>query len=287
MKKRFLLVAVVSALVAALALVGCSSSNSSNQSSNQGSSNSNAAATEEVTLVTPGTITILTDVPYPPYEYYDSEGKVVGLDIDIMRAVADKLGYTVEVKPMDFDGIIAALVAGGQGDMGAAAITVTPERAESVDFTTAYFVDDQAFAVMDNSNITEENAREELSQPGVTIAVQAGTSSEAYAKENYPQATIMPYKQVSDAFAAMQAGQADVVCCNLGVVQNMLSGAYSDARVVLEVATGEEYAFAVSKDNPELTKKVNEALAELQKDGTLDQIIANYQSKAYDEEGEI
>lgn len=280
MKKKFLLVALLGVLVAAVALVGCSSQQKSDDSSKQ-------STEAEVTLVTPGTITILTDVPYPPYEYRDSEGNVVGIDIDIMRAVAEKLGYDVEIKPMDFDGILAAIVAGGQGDVGAAAITVDPDRAETVDFTTVYFLDNQGFAVMDDSPITEANAQDELNQPGIVIAVQSGTSSEEYVRENYPDAEINPCKQVSDAFAAMQAGRADVVCCNLGVVENMISGAYSDTRIVLEVATGEEYAFAVSKDNPELTKKINAALAELISDGTIDKIIEKYQNKAYDDEGEI
>lgn len=271
--KKYLLIGAVAVMVAALALVGCSAEQKKEDQPQQQQSTE-----PEITLVTPGTLTIVSDVPYAPYEFYDAEGNVIGLDIDIMQAVADKLGYTLDVKVMDFDGIIPAIVSGGQGDVGAAAFSVSPERAEEIDFTSTYFIDNQSIAVMDNSPITEANAQEQLNQAGITIAVQMGTTSEEYIKENYPNATVQAYKNCADAFAAMQSGQADAVCANQGVINQMLNGVYSDARVVLEVATGEEYAFVVSQDNPELTKAINGALAELVSDGTIDQIINKYMS---------
>ena len=102
---------------------------------------------------------------------------------------------------------------------------------------------------MKDGAITKDNAKEELNKAGVIIAVQSGTTGETYCRENFPNATIQPYGNSTDSFAAMQAGQATAVCTNAAVVKKMLSEAYSDAQVVIEVATGEEYAVAVNKDN--------------------------------------
>ena len=106
--------------------------------------------------------------------------------------------------------------------------------------------------------------------------MQSGTTGETYCRENFPNATIQPYGNSTDSFAAMQAGQATAVCTNAAVVKKMLSEAYSDAQVVLEVAAGEEYAVAVNKDNPELTKAINEAIKKLQDDGTVEKLAAKW-----------
>ena len=174
------------------------------------------------------------------------------------------------------DGTLTGLAAGGKFDVVLAGMTVEPEREELADFTDTYYVDDQAVAVMKDGAITKDNAKEELNKAGVIIAVQSGTTGETYCRENFPNATIQPYGNSTDSFAAMQAGQATAVCTNGAVVKKMLSEAYSDAQVVLEVATGEEYAVAVNKDNPELTKAINEAIKKLQDDGTVEKLAAKW-----------
>ena len=127
----------------------------------------------------------------------------------------------------------------------------------------------------DNTEITEDNAAEALNNEAVTIAVQSGSTGADFAAENFPNAEQLPFPNFTDAFAAVQAGQADAVCGNKAVVDQMLAGAYSDEHTVLTSATGEEYAIAVSQDNPDLVDAMNEAIAALTEDGTLDEIIAN------------
>ena len=82
------------------------------------------------------TIKVATNVAFPPYEYYEDE-KAVGIDVDIMQAICDKLGYEMELSDMEFGSIITA-VASGKIDVGFGAITITEERAKSVHFTTSY-----------------------------------------------------------------------------------------------------------------------------------------------------
>ena len=283
MKKKYLAVAVVAVMVATLALFGCSSggqsssssSSSSSSASSSSSSSSASSASDTVKLITDGTLTIATSPDYPPFENLEN-GEYVGLDIAIAEAVAKELNLKPEFKSLQFDAIIPAIAAGGQADMGISGFSVDPDRAKEIDFSSSYYIDDQAVAVMNDSPITTENADAELSKDGVIIAVQSGTTGEAYVQENYPKATVQAYGNSTDAFAAMQSGQANAVCTNKAVVDKMLADAYKDAKVVKTIATGEEYAIVISKDNKALTAAVDAALAKIASDGTLDTLIKQY-----------
>lgn len=264
------------ALACVLGLAGCNGGNASGTDAASGSSAGSAAASAsgDVTTMTSGTLTFATSPDYPPFENLEN-GEYVGLDMDLGRAVAEELGLECEYTNIDFDGIIPAIVAGGQADAGLSGISITPEREEQVDFSDPYYVDNQAVAVMSsNADITEDNATDALNQEGVKIAVQSGSTGEAFAAENFPNAELVSFPNFTDAFAAVNSGQAVAVCGNSAVVQQMLSGAYTDLHTVYTSATGEEYAIAVSKDNPELLAAINEAIATLQEDGTLDELIA-------------
>lgn len=274
-KKIGILVAA-GVLAAALGLFGCSSSSSSSSSAQSAASSSSATTTSAgYTLQKAGTLTIATSPDFPPFENLEN-GQYVGLDIEIGKAVAEKLGLTSEFKTLQFDAILPAIAAGGQADCGISGFTVDPEREKTVDFSDSYYIDDQAIAVMKDSSFTSEGIDSQLNNANVTIAVQSGTSGEEYVQENYPNAKCQAYGNSTDAFAAMQAGQANAVCTNKAVVQNMLADAYSDAQIVKNVATGEEYAIAVSKDNPQLTAAIDQALKELKDDGTIDSLINEY-----------
>jgi len=284
---KYLVLALLGVMVAALALVGCSSGSSSKSASASASSASasasassasasaSSAAAGDIKLIANGKLTIATSPDYPPFENLEN-GQYVGLDIEIAKAVAKELGLEPEFKTLQFDAIIPAIAAGGQADIGISGFSVDPERAKEIDFTKSYYIDDQAVAVMKDSPITDANADAELNKEGVIIAVQSGTTGEAYVQENYPKATAQAYGNSTDAFAAMQSGQANAVCTNKAVVEAMLADAYKDAKVVKSIATGEEYAIVVSKDNAALTAAINEALAKLTSDGTIDKLVNQY-----------
>ncbi len=214
-RKQF--VGMGGALAATLGLAACGGSPAATGSDAAAGS---AEASGELTTVAEGKLTFAVSPDYPPFE----------------------LGLECEYTNLDFDGIIPAIVAGGQADAGLSGISITPEREEQVDFSEPYYIDNQAVAVMgDNADNTEDDAT----------------------------------ALFTDCFAAVQAGRADAVCGNSAVVNQMLAGAYSDAKVVYTSATGEEYAIAVSKDNPELLAAINDAITKLQDDGSIDEMIAN------------
>lgn len=273
--KKLAAVAACGVLAASMAMFGCSSGASSSSSANSSSSAADTIeATADYTLLNDGQLSVISSPDFPPFENMDTEsGEAVGFEIDLFKAVAEDMGLEFNLVSMQFDAIIPAIAAGGQGDVAATGLSVDPDRAKEIDFTDTYYIDDQAVAVMNDSAITEETAEADLNQEGVIIAVQTGTTGEAYVQENFPNATVQGYGNSTDCFAAMQSGQADAVCTNLAVVNRMLDTSYTDAQVVLEVATGEEYAAAVSKDNPELTAAINASLKNLKDNGTIDALI--------------
>lgn len=264
--------ATLALTVGCLAVAGCGET-ATNDAADDAATDATAEEAS-YTLVTDGVLTVGTSPDYPPFENL-VDGEMVGYDIALGEAVAEYLGLGFETVSIQFDGIIPAIEAGGQCDVGISGISVDPKRAEQVDFTDSYYIDDQAVAVTKDSGITSDNVDTKLNDASMVIAVQSGTTGEDFAKENFPNATIKGYGNSTDAFAAMQAGKANAVITNKVVVESMLE-AYADAEVVKTVATGEEYAIAVSKDNPGLTTAINEAIAALTADGTIDELAAEY-----------
>lgn len=141
-------------------------------------------------------------------------------------------------------------------------------------------MDDQAIVTLkDNTAITGDNYADELNKEGVKIAVQSGSTAESFAKENFPNAELVPFKNATDCFSALQASKADALVTNRSVASQLTASSFDNCQTIKQVSTGEEYAIAVNKDNPELTKKINEALKELAEDGTVDALMEQYNIK--------
>ncbi len=271
-RREFVLGGTAMAAMAALAGCGGSGSSSSAASTAAASGSSDGS----YTLVTEGKLTVATSPDFPPFENLEND-EYVGLDMDLARALAEKLGLEVEFKNLQFDAIIPAIAAGAQADLGMSGITIEPDRAEQVDFSDSYYIDDLAVVAMkDNADVTADTYADALNQDGVVIATQSGTTGESYAQENFPNASTQSYGTATDCFAAMQAGQAVAVVTNKAVGAKMVQESYTDAQVVKEIATGEEYGIAVNKDNTGLLDAVNSALDELTQDGSLDDIVNKY-----------
>lgn len=277
MKMKYLgTMAACAAMVGALALTGCGGTNGSVGSS-QGSSSSGSS--DDYSLISDGKLVVGTSADYEPFEYME-DGEFKGFDVELAAAIADKLGLEVQYESVDFDSILPGISSGTKYDVGVASITVTPAREKEVDFTDSYYMDDQAIVTMaDDTSITADNYEDVLNDSATKIAVQSGSTAESFAKENFPNATIVPFKNATDCFAAVQSDQADAVVTNRSMAAQMVAGAYTNEHVIKQISTGEEYAIAVSKDNPGLTKKINEALKELTDDGTIDELMTKYNIK--------
>ena len=216
------------------------------------------------------TLVVATHATFPPYEYYE-DGQPVGIDLDIMQAVCDHLGYKMEVVDMEFGSIIPA-VASGKADVGAAAITVTEERAESVHFTTSYATGIQAVIVQEGSPIT---TLEDLRGEDVVIGVQQDTTGDLYATDDFGEEHIARFNKGADAVQALVTGKCQAVIIDDGPAAAYI--ALNEGLALLPTAyTEEDYAFEISYDNEELYQAVNGALEELLANGTIQQIIDQY-----------
>lgn len=273
-RRNFL--SVAGAAAGTLALTACGGEQTADEPTADDAADEPAA--DDLGLVTEGKLTVAVSPDFPPFENLDGD-EYVGLDIDLMKAVAEQMGLEVEFKNLQFDAIVPAIAAGGQADVGCSGITINDERLEQVDFSDSYYIDDQCVVAMtDNKDVTADTYEDALNQEGVVIAVQSGTTGETYAQENFPAAKVVPYGNATDCFAAMQAGTDNTVAVvtNLAVGQKMIAEAYTDAQIVGKSATGEEYGVAVSKENPALLAAVNDALAALDEDGTVDELVTTW-----------
>ena len=268
-------IAAAGAFAGIVALAGCGGTGSTGGNKAASSAAASAAATGDLKLVSAGKLTVGMSPDFPPFENMEN-GEYVGLDVELAKDIAEKLGLEVEYKNLQFDAIIPAVAAGGQVDLGISGITVDPERQKQVDFSETYYVDDQCIVTMKSNTTVTADDQSALNAAEMTIAVQSGTTGETYAQENFPNAKTQPYGNATDCFAAMQAGQANAVITNKAVGNQMVAEAYKDAQVVKEIATGEEYAAAVSKDNAALLAAVNDAIKGLESDGTLDALYKKY-----------
>lgn len=279
-RRQFLGLASGFAAIAGLGLVGCGGSSTSGTSSAGSSAGSAASSSKDgYTLVKDGTLTVGTAAEYEPFEYME-DGQYKGFDLDLIQDIAKKLGLTVEFANVDFDTIVPGVSSGAKYDVGIGAITVTPERKKEVDFTDSYYMDDQAIVTMkDNADITGDNYKEKLDSADAKIAVQSGSTAEAFAKENFPNAELVPFKNATDCFSALQAGQSVALVTNRSVAAQLVATSFDNEQVVKLISTGEEYAIAVNKDNSGLKDAINKALKELTDDGTVDSLMGQYNIK--------
>ena len=134
--KKWGVLAVSAAMVAALGLFGCSGGDAK-PAEDKKAEEPKTEAPAEMTLMKEGTLTILSSPDYPPFENLEN-GEIVGYEVDLFNAIADEMGLKLEIQPLQFDGIIPAIQAGGQGDVGVSGFSVDPERAQQIDFTETF-----------------------------------------------------------------------------------------------------------------------------------------------------
>ncbi len=217
-------------------------------------------------------ITVASDIAYPPFEF-TKNGKPVGFDIDLMREIGKRAGFTPEFKNVTFDGIIPGL-GNNLYDAAISAMTITEEREQKVDFSEPYFNADQSLMVQSGSPI---KSVEDIGDG--TVGVQIGTTGELKAKEFKQQGKITgevrTYDTITDAFAALENGQIDAIINDLPVSLDKANQSNGTLEVVQNIPTGEQYGIAFPKDS-ELVEPVNKALQEIKEDGTYAKIYEEW-----------
>jgi polar amino acid transport system substrate-binding protein len=220
-----------------------------------------------------GKLTIGTSPDFPPFESLNNEGKVEGIEIEIMELICKELGVTLEVKQMDFDSVLPGVQA-GKFDVGVSGISVTPAREKNTLFTIPYCLAAQAIVVTSGSPITCKADLE-----GKTVSVQTGTTAESFCMENGYETK--SFAANADAEAALAAGKVDAWVIDDLTAAEMVAvynAEHADAPLVIlsEAMTTEPYAFAFAFGSEELVAAVNEILNKLVADGTVAAIFEKH-----------
>ena len=224
-------------------------------------------------------VTVASDIAYPPFEF-ERDGEPVGFDIDLMDEIGERAGFTPEYQNVTFDGIIGGL-SNNQYDVVISAMTITPERAERIDFSDPYFNADQSLLVPSDAGIGSVNDLGDA-----TVGVQIGTTGEIKANEFKDQGKIQgdvrTFDTIEDAFAALNNGQIEAIINDLPVSQDEVNSSDGALEIVQVIATGEQYGIAFPKDS-DMRQDVNAALAEIKEDGTYEEIYKKWIGRAPEE----
>lgn len=216
-------------------------------------------------------LVVATDAAFPPFEFVDEDTKeIVGFDIDLMNAIAEKANLDIRFQNVAWDPLLAGM-ADCQYDMAISAITILPERAEQFGFSDPYINAGQIVAVaIDNDSIAGPD-----DLVGATIGAQIGTTG-AMEAEAIADATVKVYDTYELAFLDMMNGQIDAVIADYPTAVAFVNQNADDLKVVGEVFTDENYGIAFCKGNDELISQVNDALAELKAEGFIEDLVVEW-----------
>ena len=217
---------------------------------------------------------IYSDQAFPPFEYLDEEsGEYVGLDMDILAAIAEDQGFEYEVKNEGFDPSMTAVLS-GQADGMIAGMTIKPERQEKFDFSDGYFEDGSILVVAKGSTIASE-----ADLAGKTVAAKTGTVSADYTESIKDQYgfEITYFEDSPSMYQAVVSGSADACFEDFSVIGWAIKNDGTELQTVGEVVNPGYYGFAVKKgENAELIKMFNAGLKNIKESGTYEELLAKY-----------
>ena len=216
------------------------------------------------------TIKMITEATFPPYEFLRGQ-EIVGIDVEICRAVAERLGKEFQAETVDFDSVIPAVIS-GKADLAAAGITITEDRKKNVDFSIPY-VKTGIVVISRKSNPFKDVAQ----LKGKKIGVQGGTTSETYVLEQLKQEPDRS-RSPAEACAALKSGRVDFVIADIDPAKNCVKGE-TDLQLS-DFITSEEYAVAIRKGQPELLAAINATITELKANGKLAKWIEDFTAES-------
>ena len=228
-------------------------------------------ASAELKTCQNGKLIMATNAAFPPYEFIsDEDGEtIVGVDAEIAGLIAEKLGLELQIEDIEFASIVSG-VQQGKFDIGMAGMTVTEERLQNVDFSSTYAQGVQSIIVPEGSDI---KTADDLA--GHKIGVQESTTGHIYCEDDFGEENVTAFSTGANAVEALKKGKVECV-----VIDNNPAKAFVEANeglVLLDTSyTEEDYAICTSKENPELTKAIDEALVELIEDGSVQAVLDKY-----------
>lgn len=269
MKKGLLKLALGAMSILALAACG----NTSETSDSSAIDSAATTTTDKLQEIKDsGKLVMGTSADYPPYEWHlikDGKDEIIGFDIDIAQAIADELGVELEVKDMDFDGLIPALTT-GKIDIIIAGMNATEERKQSVDFTDVYYTQTDIVVIRkeDADKFTSED-----SLKTAALATQKATVQETYLLETFPDAEIQSVPKWNTAIMSLTTGKVDAVMMVDTVAKQFI--AQNDDLMVANFdinSTPNAAAIAVAKNGGDFLETVNNIVNEMKESGKIEEL---------------
>ncbi|MDJ0334024.1 ABC transporter substrate-binding protein [Salinibacterium sp. G-O1] len=260
-RKALKLPLVATMAAAALVLSACASGGAS------GGATEESAAPENDGLMTPGVLVVGMNLQYKPQMYLEGD-KPTGYDVELLNALAEEMGVELEIKNLDFAGLIPGLQA-KQFDMVSVGLSATDERKKVIDFSRGYIPYSSILAVPegDSTSLTID----ELNKEGVIITALQGSSNEQLIRDNFPNATVSGFPDQNAALLEVATGRAaavvveDYILAQFSIANpNQLAQAKVDGPLSLYYGS-----WGVQKDNSALVSKLDAFLCKVQNDGTL------------------
>ncbi|OOM76171.1 ABC transporter substrate-binding protein [Clostridium sp. BL-8] len=271
MKKGIIkkIAAVLAVSTIAISMIGCGSTSSTKKDGAASSTSSLDA------IKAKGKLVIGTSADFPPYEFHtnkDGKDEIVGIDIDIAKEVAKDLGVELEVKDMDFDGLLVALQA-NKVDMVFSGMTPKPERKENADFSDIYYEVTQTYITRkaDADKIKSEDDLKNL-----RIGVQKSSVQEDLAKDKFDAANIKSLTKVTDLMLDLKNNKVDAVLLESPIAE--FNAKKNDDLAVSSINFKDDeggYAIAMPKNSPELVSSVNKTIQRLKDEKKIDDFAAN------------
>ena len=219
-----------------------------------------------------GKLTIATSPDFPPFESLSGDGKVEGIEIELLEMICQELGVTLDIQQMDFDAVLPGVQA-GKFDMGVSGISVTEKRQKNVLFTDPYCLAAQAIVVVEGSPVASKADLE-----GKAVSVQTGTTAESFCMSS--GYSVSAFAANNDAELALVQGKVDawviddLTAADMVAVYNAQGG--GQLVILDEAMTTEPYAFALAFGSEDTVAKMNEILAQMQSEGTVAAIFQKY-----------
>ena len=218
---------------------------------------------------------INTDTTFAPFEFENDKGEMVGIDLDILKAIAEDQGFEYEVIPVGFSAAVTALEA-GECDGVIAGMSITDERAAKYDFSEPYYDSGVGMAVLQGSDITTYDQLK-----GQNVAAKIGTEGCTFAESIADQYgfEVTQFESSSDMYQAVLGGEAVACFEDYPVIGYEISRGLG-LTLPTPMEKGSSYGFATLKGaNPELVDMFNKGLENIKADGTYDKILSTYIAK--------
>lgn len=229
-----------------------------------------------------GLITFATDPTFPPFEALDANGDFFGFDIDLARAVAERLGLKAEFEAVSYDGLIGTLVV-RRDDAIISAFVIQPERGKEASFTPPYFNAGVVLVTRSDVDVAQDAILRYQWQTGKTLAAEYGSQGDALIRKWSRLVAGLTPVSSPDSAAAMQTvidGQADGALVDAVDAFEFLQS-HPELKIAASIPEAEApYAIAVSAQSPTLLRELTRVLNEMEADGSLGELRVRWFGEA-------